>query len=368
LLAVSLLLLAGCGGSSHHQGTSSNPTTTSRHANVAPDVNPAYADPGPNVVALTTLNLANRDFEVLYPARKGSESGKVHATYDLRDTLHTPSSKPLPNDSNQRITLPAYRDLPPASGKYPVVVFSHDFGSDPFANVTLEADIAAWGFVVIAPDHTERDSLAVLQGRASVNDQRDAAVLQTALNTAKANSRLAPMLDLAHVAAVGHGQGGAAALTALALPGFDVAVGWASVAPTAAVAAKPVLLVGAQHDLEDGSAVQRGMYGKLRGPRRLVLLGGGAGHATFADQCEDLRASGQLVAGSDRATENHVIDRAQNGCFPDEVDPISAWPVIAHFTIAELRAVFGIDRTPVGLGDKIASAFPDVPLTYEHTP
>jgi predicted dienelactone hydrolase len=371
LVVVSVLLLGACSGSgsASHRGSSSSTTSTSKGRGlVASDVNPAYAQPGPNVVALTTLKIADRNVEVLYPALKGSERGKSRATYDLRDTLHTPSSTTLPSDSEQRVTLPAYRDLPPAPGPFPVVLFSHDYGSDPLANVSLEADITAWGFVVIAPDHTERDSLAVLQGRASVNDQRDAVVLQTALNAVKASSRLGSIVDLAHVAAVGYAQGAATALAALALPGVDVAVGWASVVPSRPVAAKPVLLVGAQHDLANGSASQRRIYESLSGPRRLVLLGGGTGHATFADQCEDLFTSGQLVVGGDVGSENHLFDLAQNGCFPDEVDPMVAWPAIAHFTVAELRSVFGIDRTPVGLGNGIASAFPDVPLTYEQKP
>jgi predicted dienelactone hydrolase len=365
--AAATLVLAGCGGGSSHHGASKSSTTSGRGP-IAPASNPAYASPGPNIVGLAALKAGTRAVEVLYPALKGSERGKAHATYDLRESLHTPSSKPLPSGSDQRVTLPAYRDLPPASGRFPVVLFSHDYGADPFQSVTLESDLAAWGFVVIAPDHSERDSLAVLQGRASVNDARDALVLQTALNAVKANKRLGPLLDLAHIAAIGHAQGGATALAALALPDVDVAVTLASVPPTSAVADKPVMLIGAQHDLEYGTRVQRQIYAGLTGDRRLVLLGGGAGHASFVDQCEDLRASGQLVIGGDIASENHLLDLAQNGCFPDEVDPMLVWPVVSHFIVAELRSVFGIDRAPVGLGNAIASAFPNVPLTYEHQP
>jgi predicted dienelactone hydrolase len=323
------------------------------------------------VVALSTLPTANRDVQVLYPARPGSEVGKPRATYDIRETLRDPTSPPLSSDPEQFITLPAYRDLPPAPGRFPVVLFSHGYGATPVENVTLQADLAAWGFVVIVPDHVERDTVAVVQGRATVNDLRDALVLRSALNVTAANARLSATLDRTRVAAVGYSQGGATALTALALPEVDTAVAWASVAPPRGrpLAKKPAMLIGAQHDLDYGTDVQRKIYASLTGPGRLVLLGGGAGHATFADDCANVRDIGELIPGGDvKSADNQLLDLAQNGCFPDEVDPRLAWPVITHFTVAQLRSVFGIDRTPVGLGDAISSAFPGVPLVYAHRP
>ena len=62
------------------------------------------------------------------------------------------------------------------------------------------------------------------------------------------------------------------------------------------------------------------------------------------------------------------LELSLNGCYPDEVEPELVWPAITHFTVAFLRSEFGIDPEPVGLGDAIARAFPNVPLTYEHSP
>ena len=135
--------------------------------------------------------------------------------------------------------------------------------------------------------------------------------------------------------------------------------------------AKPVMLIAAQHDLEFGTSVQRAIYSRLKGRRALVQLGGGAGHATFGDQCEGLWASGTLLPGDDvRNAENPggLLELAQNGCYPDEVEPAVAWPVVTHFTVAFLRSVFGIDLQPVGLGNGIAHAFPKVPLSYVQAP
>jgi len=129
-----------------------------------------------------------------------------------------------------------------------------------------------------------------------------------------------------------------------------------------------VMLIGAQHDLQDGTAVQKGIDAALTGPRRLVLLGRGAGKATWLDQCLTLRESGLLSPGGDEPSDDKLVELSQNGCYPDEVNPEATWPVIVHFTVAELRDVFGLDKPPVGLGDGITHAFPKVALTYEHQP
>jgi dienelactone hydrolase len=367
---VSVLLFASCSGTSGRHGPAiSSPTT--RGTVPAPGANPAYAHAGPSAVSVMTLTTASSAIEVLYPARPGSEKGRPRATYDLREALRDPKLPALKPDPSQLVSLPAFRDLPPAPGRFPVVLFSHAYGAVPLQSSTLEIDIAAWGFVVIAPDHVERDTLAVAQGRATVDDARDALALRAAMGVVAANPRLGAMLDTTRVAAVGHAQGGATALAALELADVDTAVAWASVAPAggaAGGAGKPAMLIGAQRDLADGSKVQMQIYARLTGPKRLVLLGGGAGHATFVDECLTLRSSGLLSPGGGVTTGDHLADLAQNGCHPDEVDPLVAWPVIVHFTVAHLRDVFGVDRSPVGLGDAIASAFPKLPLTYEHQP
>ena len=374
VLAISMLALVGCSGKSGCSGSCGSTSTTAPAPTTVPplDVNPAYAKRGPNVVAITTLAVGTRRIEVFYPGRAGSERNQPRANYDIREALHNPAAAPLKASSDQLVALPAFRDLPPAAGRFPVVLFSHAYGSFPLANATLESDIAAWGFVVIAPDHLERDTYAVEKVAASVDDARDARVLLSVLPVVAADPALGSKLDLTHVAAVGSDQGGATALAALASPKVATAVAWASVAPKQAVAKKPVALIGAQRDFGYGTKVQQAIYAGLTGPRSLLLLGGGAGHATFEDNCAMLRDSSTLPAGGDIATGlnagNRMLALAQNGCYPNEVDPRLVWAVVSHVTVAHLRSVFGIDPAPVGLGDNIASAFPKVPFTYERQP
>jgi dienelactone hydrolase len=368
--AMVMTIATGCGGAGGNSPRAHDPVSTTAPSAAA---SPTYAEPGPNVVGITTVHLPTRVIDVFYPARRGSQSGVPHATFDLREPLRDPLGPPPGGSDAELVSMPAYRDLPAAAGSFPVVLFSHDLGGFPLQDASLESSIAAWGFVVIAPDHVERDMFALSKGRALVDDVHDAQVLFAAMSLMTHDPSIGRAMDLSHVAAVGHAQGGGAALAALGLPGVGAAVTWASSKPSAPVVKKPVLLIGAQHDLEFGTKVQHGIYSKLSGPHSLVLLGGGAGNATFADACQTLHESGTLSAGGDEIdptnrTGDALVAVAQNGCFPGEVEPRIVWPAIAHFTVAFLRSVFGIDAQPVGLGDTIASAFPKVPLTYQHQP
>jgi predicted dienelactone hydrolase len=255
--------------------------------------------------------------------------------------------------------------VPVATGKFPVILFSHGYGAVPLQNAALETRLAAWGFILIAPDHTERDTLALVRGRASVNDLRDAHTLVSALHIVAHDPQFANHVNFHDIAAIGHSQGGGTALAALSLPEVATAVTWASTRPTMDPAVKPVMLIGADHDLEFGTAVQQGIYDRLHGPRRLVLLGSGAGHATFVDLCARVWEKHALPPTSkDEASTNGLAALATNGCHPDEIDPRAAWSAIIHFTVAQLRFAFGIDKPPRGLGINIVRAFPRIGISY----
>jgi dienelactone hydrolase len=368
LALVTTVALGACSSGSSSRPAAARATTTTE-APLA--VRAAYAKPGPYPVSFHTLRAGNRPIDVFLPGQPGSEKGHKPAWYDIRAPERPPNAPSEPTAPSEQVTIPAYANLPPAFGPFPVVLFSHGYGAQPLVNATLEANLAAWGFVVIAPDHLERDTYALIVNHASINDARDANVLQSAMLAAARDPAVGPYMNIAQIAAVGHSQGGATALAALALPDIRAAVAWASTSPTRPLVAKPVMLIGAQHDLKYGANVQQNIYAHLPGRGAIVLLGAGAGHATFVDECEGLWSSGQLVPGGDVPNAQNpggVLELAQNGCYPDEVEPAVAWPVITHFTVAFLRSVFGIDRQPVGLSDGIARAFPKVPLTYEHRP
>lgn len=50
------------------------------------------------------------------------------------------------------------------------------------------------------------------------------------------------------------------------------------------------------------------------------------------------------------------------------LQPVAFRDAGTHFTVAHVRAAFGIDEPPVGLGDGIAAAFDGVTLRYRHDP
>ena len=73
------------------------------------------------------------------------------------------------------------------------------------------------------------------------------------------------------------------------------------------------------------------------------------------------------------ASKNHLVSPqllrlASNGCAKTDVAPAKFWPIVQHFTVAEIRNALGIDAQPVGLGDGITTAFPPITIQYQHQP
>ncbi len=339
----------------------------------------AYADHGPFAVGVTTLALADRKVEVFYPAKAGGQRGRARATYDQREPLPDRLKALVPDKFDIVTTLDAYRDLPGSTkGPFPVILFSHGLGGFRLDNSALEVGIASWGFVVAAPDHIERGR-AALAGGGSVggrhDGQKDVDVLLAALHLveqegATADHPLHGVVDGTKVGAVGHSAGGAAALTALARPEIAVAVGWAPAPPANGDRpGKPVLIIGGAIDSVITPAVVRGLYDKLAQPKRRVEIAN-AGHNGFTDSCVVIRRGGGLIefARSIKIVPDELLALGENGCGPSTLEPQLGWRVMLHFTVAELRASFGIDRKPVGLGDAITKAFPGVTISYEHQP
>jgi predicted dienelactone hydrolase len=127
------------------------------------------------------------------------------------------------------------------------------------------------------------------------------------------------------------------------------------------------MVMGAEDDVAVSGDEQRAVYEKLPGPKRLVQFQGGAGHATFLDLCPGARRD-VIESGQPHPPASGIVALAFDGCDADDLDPVKAWRVIQHFTVAHLRDALGIDEEPVGLGDGVLDQFPDVPVTYEHSP
>jgi predicted dienelactone hydrolase len=349
---VALALVAAACADDGDQSSDSDGTVTTEQRDRSGEA--AYADPGPYAVGHTTVQLADRVVEVLYPAA---------------DAAGAPADIGGLEEGRQ-----IYQDAPAnEEGPFPVLLYSHGFAGSPLVSANLQAGIASWGFVVAAPDHIERNTAAVLgRGDADPDAARDVQTMQATLvgvvEAGDGDGPLAGAVDGDRVASAGHSAGGGAALNALRLPEVTATVTWAGVHPTdEALPDEPVLVLGAEADIAVTGDEQREVYEGLTGPKRLVQLDGGAGHATFLDLCPGARRE-VIESGVPRPAETGILALAFDGCDADDVDPIEAWRVIQHFTVAHVRDALGIDEEPVGLGDEVLDEFPDVPVRYEHAP
>jgi dienelactone hydrolase len=404
-----VILLAGCGGSSStHRPTAtatatatSAPTRTATSASTATasgtatltatppptasasatptatatidtSAEPRFAAPGPYPVGYTTIDLADRQAAVFYPALPGSQVGKPLATYDQTDPLPE-SLASLFKAYDLTFTMSAYNDLPAATdGPFPLLLFSHGFGGWRLANSRLLAGIASWGFVVAAPDHLERGLFAVATNTAMPSTEKDIEVLLATRDavgapTGTAAALLTGLADIGRTAVSGHSAGGGAALAMLDQPIVTAVVGYAAAGTPATLEhGKPTLLIAGSDDLVVPPATNDMLYDEVLPPRRALEIDR-AGHNSYTDSCIAIRTGTDLVAivkmiGLPIPPDLLVL--ATNGCGPDNLDPVVVQSVVQHFTVAHLRAAFGLDVPAVGLGDGIATAFDGVTLTY----
>ena len=194
--------------------------------------------------------------------------------------------------------------LPPRSGaapdrrpgRFPLIVFAHGLGSDPFQYRKLLAYWAAAGFVVAAPrfpltsDHTPGGPDA----GDVVNQPADMSFVITSLLQASARTGgvISGMVDPVEIGAAGHSNGAITTLglvantccrdrrvrAAVVMAGDDVAFpgGTYDLAD-----APPILLVhGTADELLPYSLVV-GMFNRARGPKGLLTIDGG-GHESAA--------------------------------------------------------------------------------------
>ncbi len=182
----------------------------------------------------------------------------------------------------------------------------------------------------------------------------------------RVGSVLQGIVDAKRVGTVGHSLGGLTAFDALSDPRLKVAVGWAPNGPSGTPVDKPTMIIGASNDIAYTPATLAQTYASFPAPKRRVEIAK-AGHNTFTDTCVVIRAGGGLIefARSLNLVSEGLLKLGTNGCEATDPDPLTIWPVIQHFTVAELRSVLGIDPQPVGLGPGIDHAFGAIGITYE---
>ncbi len=340
-------------------------------------VTPAYLGQGPYPVASTTLELADRKVAIFYPALPGSEVGMPHAMYRQTDPLRDPILKSLAEYQARRhginldYEMRAFGQLPAASGRFPVLLFSHGFGGWQLVNSNLLVGIASWGFVIASPDHIERDLNAVATNNVHADVGKDDSVLLDCLRllkdeNAKVGGFLEGRVDAEHVAVAGHSAGGAAALGLIGTPEIQAVVGYAAVGSVSNPPSKPTLLIDAAGDIVVTRESTLQIFDALRSPKRFVEIER-TGHNSFTDLCDAIRSGAsltQLVRDAGIPIDEQLLELAENGCAPADLNPSDCWAISQHLTVAHVRQAFGIDRVAVGLGPEIANAFV-VPIEYQ---
>jgi predicted dienelactone hydrolase len=389
LTAVALATLALAGGAAAPlAGASVDPTaavpgTAQVDGDVVPTVThlgtSTFTHPGPFGVGETTLTLPTdgAPVEVWYPATKASVAGKPIATYNVATWLPPALAKLIP--AGFAVTYPSggVVGVPVASGRYPLVVFSHGYAGFRDQSTFLTAFLASWGFVVAAPDHYSRDLTEVLGGPAATVKTTDVEDLKATIalmgtEDHATSSAFHGHIDTSKVGAVGHSAGGAAVealaasdpkvATFIGLAGATVgALGKSTPGPGSVVPHQPGLLMSGTSDQVVKTSSIIAAYGYLHAPKRLILIKG-AGHLVFADLCEVGSGQGGLLAIA-AALKVPIPDSlrplATDGCTAPDLSPPTAWPVIRQAVTAQFRSVFGFDHSAKGLAG-LAVAYPGV--------
>jgi predicted dienelactone hydrolase len=395
LLGVAGLLAAACSsGSSSSSSTSTQPATATTTV-----ARPAYEAAGPYAAGVTSLKLSSgADVEVWYPAAKASVAGQTQDIFSISMLLPPALKSLVPADIDPKYPTGAYRDVPASTdGPFPLVMFSHGYAAYPTMYASLTTHLASWGYVVVAPDHTERDLLAALAAglsttttaaptdsvdasvQAQATQQRvvgqDAQTLLAARDVAVTASQdpasvLHGTINAAEQATIGHSAGAAAAAQA-AVTDVDPAVktfvlisgtGPGGTPPPS----KPGMVLTGGNDHVAALANETAYYEKMNAPKRLVVIQQ-AGHNSFDDICEIGKDQGGLLAIAAKVHINvpSTLGRLfDDGCTSSYPDAKTVWPVAFHFIVAQLRWAFGTDKTPVGLSNSVTPAFPPFTIHY----
>ena len=372
IAAATVLAVTACSSGTDDAAKKATTTTTIGTPDEA-----VFAKPGPYDVGITTLDLPDRKVSVFYPAPKGSPKGKQPATYSQLDalppSLAAAAPKLLPPGTDLTFVMPTTFDgLPAAKGPFPLVVFSHGFGSFRLDASSVVSGIASWGFVVASPEHIERDRAALVGGKvtegvADLTAQDVKVITDTISLVGSAGGVLKGLSDTNKVGVVGHSAGGRAALSALSEDQVDVAVGWAPAGRWDQPAPKkPSLILAAKVDILVPLPEVQTTFDGLAKPKRLVVVEK-EGHNSFTDICKSVQNGQDLVGLAEKAGLQLPASLAQggrDGCTPGTLDTATAWAITQNFTVGELRYALGINSTPVGLGPDVVKEFPTATIDY----
>jgi dienelactone hydrolase len=372
IVALGIVVVAGCSGSSADSDNTTTPTTAAAvsQGSDAPDETattsaPAtsqattttvalaelamrYSGPGPFPVGVHTTALPKGNaVEIWYPAaRAGGEEA-----YDVRDFVPPAIAALLTGDVPSTYTYAAGRDADVAAGQFPVVLFSHGFSGMRLQSTFLTAHLASWGMVVASADHPSRDLFNVIGNTAS-GDRADAVddVLRTLDYLTQQNgdptSAFVDHLDLTSVAAVGHSAGGGTVLGAAADERIDGYVSLASgTLGDATQPDKPSFYMAGANDAVVDADTQTYPAFTSAPPPTLYWQIDGVGHNGFDDFCTFGNGAG-IIGVADASGLAAVVTPQQrtlgeDGCKPPNLPVEETFPIIRHAVTVWLLDLFG---------------------------
>jgi|GEM_PF-1901231 dienelactone hydrolase len=316
-----------------------------------------FVDRGKFEVGVTTLDLSDRKIEVYYPAAPGAAAGRTNEVYLQTDPL-PPMLKSLtsriPAEVDLSVSVLAFRDVPSASGRsYPLVIFSHGAGGWRSGHGKLLSGIASWGFVVASVDFPEYGFSSFAGGAArdmSTRRATSAAAVDSALDllasaAGASEGPLSGIIDMSKIAAVGHSAGGGTMFAQIDNPRIDSIIGWAPVPPQGpGTTSKPTLIIAAEIDSGIPVASLVTAYDSLKAPKRLAVVSR-MGHNAFSDSCLAIHSGNDLISAAKEIglpVPAPLLELAQNGCRPEDLDTETGWAIIQHLTVAQLRFSLGL--------------------------
>lgn len=342
----------------------------------APATPAIYTARGPYEVGVLTLSLTDRKIEVYYPAAAGAAKGRTNDVYLQTDPVPPMLAgmlKKIPESVDLKVTVPAFRDAPAAHGKtFPLVMVSHGAGGWRSGHGNLLSGIASWGFVVASVDFTEygfasfaSPSRDMAARRTSSMAALDAALDLMAKTAADKSSPLAGLYDMSTIAAVGHSAGGGTMFAAIDNPRIDTVIGWAPVPPQGPGATpKPTMIIAAQNDSGIKVDTLVAAYDKLNAPKRLVIVPN-MGHNAFSDSCLSIQSGNDLISAVKQIglpVPAQLLDLAQNGCRPGDLDTREGWAIIQHVTVSQLRYALHLPGAAPEIATDLGPAFKNAPL------
>ncbi len=313
-----------------------------------------YSESGPFDVGVTFLMLpGDRPVDVWYPVEGGQTSDKF--THNLNDPWPESIRSKVPQVPDS--VVDAYPEAQTSSaGPFPVILEGHGFGSSRRDGALNHRHLASWGFVVIAPEHFERNRATVTGQPVEYETMDSVDVLLAALALVEEaslteGSVLAGAVDLGLIAVDGVSAGGRAALDLGNDPRVGAVVGRAPAGSGTPDSGVPVLLLASDRDVAVDVDGVRAMYDEMASPKGLAVILDG-GHNTFTDACAVIREAGGLdIEAFVEATgfPAELLEFGNNGCTEEYVDPTAVWPAINHLQVAHIRWALGIDPSDEAL-------------------